>query len=75
MLKYDAGLDLPEFLRFAILSENMEMVKHIAPKVDMHQVHEFTEENFLNMADRTRNNFGFTRTFLKSAGFTDHVSV
>ena len=55
LLKYDAGLDLPEFLRFAILSENMEMVKHIAPKVDMHQVHQFTEENFLNMADETRN--------------------
>ena len=37
MVKYDADVNLPEFLTKAILTENTDMVKFVAPKIDIKQ--------------------------------------
>ena len=55
MLKNGATLNLQEFFRKAILSENIKMVQHIAPSVDIHEIHHVTENTYLNLAQWTGN--------------------
>ena len=38
ILKYDGSLDLPEFLAEAIRAKNVEMVKFVAPKIEIHKL-------------------------------------
>ena len=55
IFKYDANINISDYLRAAIQAENIEMVKFVVTKVDIYKRDEFEDKTYFSLVERTGN--------------------